>query len=248
MVRINKYLAMCNIGSRRKVEEFILAGEIKINGQVCTDLGKQIDIENDFVQYKNKRVHFVQEMTLILMNKPKNYIVSKQDEFDRKTIYDLLPDFAKNLNPVGRLDFASEGLLILTNDGDLANKILHPKYKLPKTYLVVVNAVLSEAELNRLRNGIELDGKETLPAKVFVKKNGENETELKMTITEGRNRQIRRMIEALGHDVKKLKRIQIGQIHLDKLPTGTWRHLSPDEVLYLVQHTSKKGNKNENRN
>lgn len=246
-MRINKYLAMCNIGSRRKVEEFILNGEIKVNGSICKELSYQVDIENDLVQYKNKRVTMVQEMTLIMMNKPKNYIVSKQDEFSRKTVYDLLPDFAKNLNPVGRLDFASEGLLILTNDGDLANKILHPKYKLPKTYVVTVNAVLSESDINQLRNGINLDGKDTMPAKVFIKKSSETDTEIKITISEGRNRQIRRMIETLGYEVSKLKRIQIGQIHLDKLPIGNWRYLTPEEVLYLVQHTHKKDKKHENR-
>jgi len=236
-VRINKFLAMSQIGSRRKVEEFILNGDIKINNEICTDLSRQIDPDRDIVQYKNKRVKPDVQKTLIVMNKPKNYIVTKSDEFDRKTIYDLLPDFAKSLNPVGRLDYASEGLLILTNDGDLANKIIHPQFKLPKTYVVSVDAMLNEEELNQLRNGIMLDDRPTLPAKVYMKKVADKNCEIKMTIFEGRNRQIRRMIEALGHQVTKLKRIQIGEIHLENLPVGMWRSLTPEEVLYLVKHT-----------
>lgn len=247
MVRINKFLAKANLGSRRKVEEFILNGDVKINGTICTDLGHQIDEEKDIVQYKNKRVIPEKEMTLIVMNKPKNYIVTKNDEFNRRTVYDLLPEFAKKLNPVGRLDFASEGLLILTNDGDLANKILHPQYKLPKTYFVTINAVLSEEEIQKLRDGVILDGKPTLPAKVYIRKVSDKHSEIKMTISEGRNRQIRRMIESLGHEVMQLKRIQIGEIHLENLPTGMWRYLTPEEVLYLVQRTNKKRNKHENR-
>lgn len=243
MVRINKFLAKANIGSRRKVEEYILNGDVKVNGAVCTDLSQQIDENQDIVQYKNKRVIPEKEMTLIVMNKPKNYIVTKSDEFNRRTVYDLLPEFAKKLNPVGRLDFASEGLLILTNDGDLANKIIHPQFKLPKTYFVTVNAVLSDEELQKLREGIVLDGKATLPAKVYIRKISEKHTELKMTINEGRNRQIRRMIESLGHEVMQLKRIQIGELHLDNLPTGMWRFLTPEEVLYLVQRTNKKKDK-----
>jgi len=253
-VRINKFLAECQLGSRRKVEEFILNGDIKINGDICTDLGKQINPEEDIVLYKNKRVKPDNEKIFILLNKPPNYIVTKKDEFDRKTIYKLLPEFALKLDPVGRLDYASEGLLLLTNDGDLAYKITHPKYMMQKTYFVHVNAMLTHDEVQKLRDGIIIDGKITLPAQVFMKKVGDKYCELKMTISEGRNRQIRRMIEALGHEVTKLKRVQIGDITLDNIPTGMWRYLTPAEILYLVKKTSRiplnkpLRKKNENRN
>jgi 23S rRNA pseudouridine2605 synthase len=254
MVRINKFLAECNLGSRRKVEEFILNGDIKVNGEICTDLGRQIDVDNDIVQYKNKRIKPDQEKIFILLNKPQNYVVTKKDEFDRKTIYDLLPEFAKKLNPVGRLDYASEGLLLLTDDGDLSYKIAHPSYQISKTYNVQIDALLSHEEIKKLREGIVIDNKITLPAQVFMKKIADKYCEIKITITEGRNRQIRRMIESLGHHVLKLKRIQVGDISLDNTPTGMWGFLTAAEVLFLVKKTARKPankrirNKNENRN
>lgn len=248
MLRINKYLAQCHLGSRRKTEELIKAGLIYVNDKPCTDLATQIDPENDRVTCKNKLVKPDDKKIFIMINKPKNYIVTKEDEFKRKTVYDLLPDFARDLFPVGRLDYESEGLLILTNDGDIANAILHPSSKLPKTYQVSVNGLIPPDDLHKLRNGIELDGKLTLPAKVFIKNTFENHTDLKITIFEGRNRQIRRMIEAINLSVTKLKRIQIGDIQLGKISAGMWRHLTPQEVLYLVLHAKKKKkDKNENR-
>ncbi len=248
MVRINKYLAQSHLGSRRKADELIKTGLVFVNGIVCTELSTQIDPEKDRVTYKNKLVKPDEKKIFVMLNKPKNYIVTKEDEFKRKTIYSLLPEFAKDLNSVGRLDFESEGLLILTNDGDIANSIIHPSAKLPKTYQVAVNGLVGNEELKKLREGIELDGKKTLPAKVFIKNTFESHTDLKITIYEGRNRQIRRMIEAINLSVTKLKRIQIGEILLGKLPTGMWRFLTDEEVLYLVLHSKKKKKKEKNEN
>ena len=240
MVRINKYLANCELGSRRKVENLIQENRVSVNNILCNDLSMQIDPDNDTVKVDNKLVKYNQEKIFIMLNKPPGYIVTKSDEFKRKTIYDLLPEFAKKLNPVGRLDSDSEGLLLLTNDGDISNRISHPIYHMEKTYKVVVKGQLDIQKIFQLRNGIQLDNYTTQSAKVFFEQITPEKSKIKITIKEGKNRQIRNMFTAIGHEVTYLKRLQIGQIKLAKLPIGNWRFLTDSEILYLLKQTKIK--------
>jgi len=233
MVRINKFLAECNLGSRRSVEKLIEERRVSVNDNICCDLSTSIDPDNDTVKLDNKIITSKKEYVYIILNKPPKYIVTKKDEFNRKTVYDLLPVFKSNIVPVGRLDYETEGLLILTDDGEFANKITHPKSKIEKVYKVTINGYLSNDDLIRLQKGVEIDRKLTLPAKVFLKDRTANNTVIRMTISEGRNRQVRRMIEAVGLSVLKLKRLQVGNIKLGKLPVGMWRELTQREINSL---------------
>jgi 23S rRNA pseudouridine2605 synthase len=225
-MRINKYLAQCNLGSRRKVEEFVKDGDVKVNEKICTDLGTQI-IEGDLVEYKGQKVDSDSEKIYLAVNKPKEYLVTKTDTHDRRTIYSLLPDKYQNLKYVGRLDYDSEGLIFMTNDGDWLNKITHPKYKLPKTYEAMLNRAISPQDVQRLRDGIMIENKKTFPAK--VKEVGKNK--LHITISEGRKRQIRLMIQAVGSGTYNLKRIQIGKYKLGNLKLGNFREIKNAKTL-----------------
>ncbi len=237
-MRINRFLAQANLGSRRQVEEYISRGKVTVNGKICQDLSTQIDTANDIVTYDNKVVHIQNELIYIMLNKPLDYVVTKSDEYGRKTVYDLLPEFARALNPVGRLDMDSEGLLILTNDGDLANQITHPRYKLEKVYKVEVQGNLTKDAIEKLRLGVEIEGIKTQSARVFVKSHVGDHFILRITIREGKKRQIRRMVEAVNCKVLHLKRLQIGDINLDKLPIGMWRFLKPTEIISLKRSIS----------
>jgi len=234
MVRINKYLAQCNLGSRRSVEKLVIDGKISINGKVETDLSLQINPNIDIIKHEGKLVIPKSENIYLMLNKPKRYLVSTKDDFDRKLIYELLPDFKTNLFYIGRLDYMSEGLLLLTNDGDFAEKIIHPKYKLQKLYKVKIKGNISDDSIEKLRKGIILNGKKTKPAIVYVNNVKNNTTTLKITIFEGRKRQIRYMLKSVGSEVLELKRLQIGNLKLSKLPIGMWRMLKPSEITSLL--------------
>lgn len=233
MIRINKFLARCQLGSRRQVENLIKNGQIKVNGNICSDLSTMIDPDNDQVSYNNKILQFNTDKIYLMMNKPLNYLVTSRDDFGRKTVYELLPDFGVHLFAIGRLDYNSQGLLLFTSDGDFANKIIHPRYKLPKVYKVKVKGKLSNDQIEQLRNGVKIESGMTQKALVFVKQTQQNCMTLKMTIYEGQKRQIRYMIKAVGSEVLSLKRLQIGSVQLGKLPTGMWRMLKPSEVTNL---------------
>ena len=239
-MRLNKFLAACNLGSRRSVEKLIFQGKIVINGKICKEPGYEVKPNEDEIFFENKKLILPNKNIYIMLNKPVHYLVSTKDSFNRKTVYDLLPDFNMHLFPIGRLDYNSEGLLLLTTDGDFANSIIHPRYKLKKLYKVKVKGYLSKKQLDELRKGIVIDGKKTLPAVVFVKKRTNDETIIKITITEGRKRQIRRMISAVGGEVISLKRLQIGDVKLGKLPVGMWRFLLPSEVESLLRLSKKR--------
>ena len=239
-MRINKFLAKCGLGSRRKVEKYIIDGDIRVNDEICTKLSTQINPDKDRVEYKHKVLQLNREKIYLMMNKPKNYLVSTRDDFGRRLVYELLPDLDVRLFAVGRLDYRSEGLLLFTSDGKFANQIIHPRYKLPKVYKVKVKGKITNSDLDKLRRGIALNGKKTLPAKVFLNESYRKRQVLKMTIYEGRKRQIRRMIEAVGATVTELKRLQIGHVKLGKLPPGMWRMLYPNEVEEL-RYQIKKG-------
>jgi len=233
-VRLNKFLAESGLGSRRKVEELIIQGKVKLNGEKVVDLGTQVNPHKDKIEVSGKQVKPESKKYYILINKPKNYVVTKKDEFDRKTIYKLLPDFAQNCVSAGRLDLDSEGLILITNDGDVVQALTHPTKKIEKVYRVEVDQPLYKKQLEDLRRGVVIEGYRTRPAGVFVRSNRENNVVLKMVITEGKKRQIRLMLEAVGRNVTALKRVQIGEIELGKLPAGMWRLCSREEVRYLL--------------
>jgi 23S rRNA pseudouridine2605 synthase len=232
-VRLNKYLAEAGLGSRRKVEELISAGKVQLNGDTVVELGTQVNPGKDKVCVNGKEVKAETKKVYLLLNKPKNYVVTKKDEFGRKTVFKLLPDFAQSCVTAGRLDLDSEGLLLVTNDGDVIQALTHPTKKVEKVYRVEVDQPLYKKQLEDLRNGVVIEGYKTKSAGVFVRSNRENNVVLKMVITEGKKRQIRLMLEAVGRRVLALRRIQIGEIELGKLPMGMWRLCSSEEIRYL---------------
>lgn len=232
-MRINKYIAKCTGCSRRKAEEYILSGKVKVNGRICEDLATDILEYDDKIELEGKSLSLDIPMIYLMLNKPKGLVVTRSDEFDRKTVYSILPPELEFVKPVGRLDKDSEGLLLLTNDGELINKILHPKYKLEKVYQVVVAGKVDKGQLTKLREGIDIGDGVTQAAGVFIRKNGERKTSLKFVLREGKKRQIRRMLECVELKVISLKRTQIGEIQLGRLPQGQWRYLTRQEINYL---------------
>lgn len=222
MVRLQKYLADCGVASRRKAEELILQGRVEVNGSRVTRLGSRVEPERDRVTCNGKRVTRSKEYIYLKIYKPNGYVSSCVRQKGEKTVLDLVPDIKERLYPVGRLDKDSEGLMLLTNDGEFANRMMHPRYEHEKEYLVNVQFLMSNVQLMNLASGIILDGKKTLPAK--VKKLGEKQ--FNIVLKEGKKRQIRRMVEALGDCVVKLKRIRMGKIVLGDLKPGESEHLS----------------------
>lgn len=242
-IRLNKYLAETGLGSRRKVEELITSGRVIINGNKVTDLSTRINSLTDKVEVDGKQVFIEDKKVYILLNKPKNYIVTKQDEFDRKTVYKLLPDFAQICVSAGRLDMDSEGLLLITNDGDVVQALTHPTKKVEKVYRVEVDLPVTKNQLEDLRNGVMIEGYKTKPAGIFIKTNKPGNIVLKVIISEGKKRQVRLMLEAVGRKVINLKRMQIGEIELGKLPLGMWRLCTVNEVKYLNSLKQKRSEK-----
>lgn len=231
-MRINKYLESCGIGSRRFCDTLVADGKVTINGRHCK-LGADVD-ERDVVAVDGKRVSPSTVKNLyFIMNKPKGYVCTVKDDKGRKTVMELLPKLSTRVVPVGRLDYDSEGLLLFTNDGDLINRLTHPRNEIPKTYLVKIEGTIPESALAKLRAGVELDGKMTNRSTVRVSDVDDKYTKLYVTITEGRNRQVRRMFESVGKEVVFLKRIKIGDLSLSGIDRGKCRPLSRAEVEYL---------------
>ncbi len=231
-MRINKYLASCNLGSRRKVEELIKDGKIKINGKVTKDLAFDV-LENDNVEYEGKQLMLDNNLIYVMLHKPKGYITTTSDDKGRKTVLDLLPQNLKHLKPIGRLDYDSEGLLLLTNDGSLAFNLTHPSHEVGKVYIVKIEGEIKESQLAVLRAGVVVEGKRLAKCKVKQLECKNRVTKLEITIFEGKNRQIRKMFEAVGFKVIFLKRIQIGQLKLTGLNRGEYRLLNQAEINYL---------------
>ncbi len=231
-MRINKYLAECGVASRRAADKMIENGEVKINGKICS-LGDEVDIDSDHVTVNGKTVSAVKKYDYYIMNKPKGYVCTVKDDKGRKTVMDLLPQNVKRVFPVGRLDYDSEGLLILTNDGELTYRLTHPKNEIPKTYLVKLEGTISDEALNKVRNGVVIDGKKTGKSNIKIVEQTRDAVRLHITITEGRNRQVRKMFLAVGKEVKLLKRIKIGELSLKGLDRGEVRKLTNEEVEYL---------------
>ena len=231
-MRINKFLASCGVASRRGADELIKDGAVKINGKIC-NAGDDVDVGNDCVTVNGKQVGAVKKLEYYIMNKPKGYVCTVKDDKGRKTVMDLLPS-DKRLFPVGRLDYDTEGLLILTNDGDLTFRLTHPKNEVPKTYLVKTEKPISDEDLVKLRSGVYIDGVKTKKCNVRLIETSKTGSKLHVTITEGRNRQVRKMFEAVGNNVDFLKRIKIGELTLSGLNRGEVRPLRPAEIDYLL--------------
>lgn len=231
--RLQKYLARAGLGSRRRCEEFIKEGFVKVNGKVVTEMGAQIEVNKDKVYFKGKSVVVGKKYIYYKMNKPKDYITTNSDPKNRKTVYDILPKTGNRLFALGRLDRNTTGLLIFTNDGDLANKLMHPKKKIVKTYRVTVPGRLTQKSLETLEKGVLLDDGLTRPAKVMVESLKKEESVFLLSISEGRNRQIRRMCKALGYEVKALKRLVVGPIELGRLKVGQVKELTLKEIGML---------------
>lgn len=232
-MRLQKFLANCSVASRRGAEELIKQGRITVNGSVVTEMGVQIDEENDFVEFDGKPVRPDKKKIYVMLNKPVGFVTTVSDDKGRSTVMELVADIPYRIYPVGRLDYDTEGLLLMTNDGDLTYKITHPKNNIEKTYVAEVTGNITMNTLTALRNGVYLDGVRTAPAKVEVIGATQYGTKLEITIHEGKNRQVRRMFEAVGCIVKKLKRTKEAGLILGHVPLGHWRKLTESEVNML---------------
>ena len=237
-IRLQKHLSECGIASRRKAEELIAAGKVKINGHIA-EIGAKVDPKRDKETVRGKAVVPVNEKVYIMLNKPRGFVTTMSDELGRKTVSDLVADAGNRIFPVGRLDRDSEGLLIMTNDGDFANKLTHPSSHVNKTYRVTVKGVAEEEQLLRMKEGIVLDGRKPLPCACFVAERKPDRTVLIFVLNEGRNRQIRRMCEEVGLEVLRLKRTEIAGVKLGMLPQGKWRPLNEREMRRLTNITQK---------
>ena len=238
-IRLQKHLSVCGVASRRKAEELIEAGKVRVNGRVAT-LGDKVDPKRDKVTVRGKTVVAVTQKVYIMLHKPRGYVTTMSDEFDRKNVSDLVKDVGVKVFPVGRLDRDSEGLLIMTNDGELANQITHPSSHVNKTYRVTVGGAVSDEQIDKLASGIVIDGKKTLPCDVFVIERREDRTVLSFIIQEGRNRQIRKMCDAVGLEVLRLKRVEIAGVKLGGLKVGAWRELNEREMTRLENISKSK--------
>jgi len=231
-VRLQKFLAMAGIASRRACETLILDGRVQVNGKIVKELGIKVDPDVDEVRVDGEICRIKMKPVYIIMNKPKGVLTTVKDPFGRPTIIDLLAGVKERVFPVGRLDKDTEGLLIITNDGELSYKLTHPKHQIDKTYIAKVMGVPDEKDIRRLRKGIFLEDGKTAPAKVRILKKGRNAV-LEIIIHEGRKRQVRRMCEAIGHPVLSLRRTRIGNLTLRGLAPGGWRYMTEEEVNYL---------------
>lgn len=237
-IRLQKYLAECGIASRRKSEELIAAGKVKVNG-VTASVGDKVNPKHDKVTVSGKKAVTVKKSVYIMLNKPRGFITTMSDEHDRKCVAQLVKGVNTRVYPVGRLDRESEGLLLMTNDGEFANALTHPSKHVSKTYRVTVRPEITKEQATEFRNGIEIDGKMTAPADLRILETQENRTVVEVTIYEGRNRQIRKMFEALGIEVARLKRTKVGNLKLGMLKQGDYRDLTPDEVSALYELAGK---------
>lgn len=225
MIRLNKYIATSGVCSRRNADELIASGKVKVNGIVIKEMGMQVDETKDVVYVNNKKISVKEEKVYIMLNKPKGYVTTNNDQFDRPSTKDLIKEKIR-VFPIGRLDMNTEGLLLLTNDGDFANKLMHPSNKVEKTYVVTLRKPITDEQIKKLQDGVDIGDYITRPAKV----KRITPLELEIKISEGKNRQIRRMCESVNADLKNLKRIQIGNLKLGDLKLGKYRLLSLDEI------------------
>lgn len=235
-IRLQKYLADCGVCSRRKAEELIMQGKVKVNNEIVTQLGTKINPNKDIVECMGKRVvHKEDEKVYILLNKPIGYVTTVKDQFSRDTVLDLVK-VNKRIVPVGRLDMYTSGALILTNDGDFVYKVTHPKHEIEKTYTVTIKGIVKNEEVDKLRKGVEIEGYVTKPAKVKILKTDTEKdfSRLEIKIHEGKNRQVRKMCEAISHKVLALHRSEIAGIGVKDIALGKWRYLTKSEVKKIL--------------
>ncbi len=232
MERLQKYMARCGVASRRKCEEIIMKGRVKVDKKVQRELGTKIDPTKNIVEVDDKIIKIEENKIYIKLNKPVKYITTAKDERNRNTVLDLI-DVKERIYPIGRLDYMTSGLLLLTNDGDIYNKIIHPRKEVEKTYIAKVRGTLTREEIEIFQNGVDIGGYITAKSNVkVIKKEGENSI-LEIKIHEGKNRQVRRMCEKINHPVIELKRVSIGEITLGNLNLGEYKELTLDELKYI---------------
>ena len=236
-IRLQKYLSECGVASRRKAEDLIAAGKVKVNGKPAS-IGDKIDPGRDTVVVAGKKIKKSKKNTYIMLHKPRGFITTLSDEMGRKCVAQLVEDVGTRVYPVGRLDRDSEGLLLLTDDGEFANALTHPTHHVPKTYRVTIRPTITEEQITALTTGSEIDGRMTMPSEVRVLEKKEGRVVIEIIIYEGRNRQIRKMCDALGLEVARLKRTQIGSVKLGMLKQGDWRNLTDEEVHKLMVASS----------
>lgn len=233
-MRLQKFIAMCGAASRRGAEKLITAGRVSVDGVIVNELGVCVTGEEN-IMLDGKRIKPVSKKIYIMLNKPTGYVTTVKDQRpERKTVMDLCRDVGERIYPVGRLDYNTEGLLLLTNDGDFTYCVTHPAHETQKMYEAHVAGIVEHKTAEKLEKGVIIDGRKTAPAKVEIIAHKQNSTVLHITIHEGRNRQVRKMCSVAGHPVIALKRKSVGSLTLGKLPLGKWRHLTPDEVKAVL--------------
>lgn len=237
-MRLQKYLSECGVASRRKSEELIVSGVVKVNGRIA-QLGDKVDSYKDRVTVHGKPVQHVKEKVYLMLHKPRGFVTTMSDEQGRRCVADLVKDAPAKVYPVGRLDRDSEGLLLMTNDGDFSNRMMHPRSEVSKTYRVTVRPPVTDDMLSELMSGIVLDGRKTAPCTVEIIEKSDERVVLRFIIHEGRNREIRRMCDAVGLEVVRLKRVAIDNLKLGMLQQGKWRELTEQEVKRLIISATK---------
>lgn len=240
-MRLNRFLAQSGVASRRKCDEIILEGKVKVNGKVVKEMGVEVH-DTDVVQYMNRRVKPVENFVYYKLHKPKGYVTTATDDKDRKTVLDLMRGVKYRIFPIGRLDYDTEGLLLLTNDGELTNILTHPKNSVEKTYIANIEGVVTNDEIKKLSSGIDIGGYITKPCSVILISHDDKNTKLEIKISEGKNRQVKKMIEAIGKSVSFLKRVSVGEIKLGGLARGEYKELNKKEMQYINKLKTSKNN------
>jgi len=232
--RLQKYMARCGVASRRKCEEYILEGKVRVNDKIVTELGYKVDDQKDKVYVDSVLINPEPNKVYIALNKPTGYVSTVKDERSRKTIIDLV-DVSERIYPIGRLDYDTSGLILMTNDGDVYNNVIHPRQEINKVYVALIKGIPTKDEVTTFCTGVDIGDYTTADAKFRILKKFNDSCEVEIIIHEGKNRQIRRMCEAINHPVIKLKRMSVGEIKLGNLKLGQWRHLTNEEVNYLKE-------------